>query len=514
MSGPLFLAAFSLLLGGCLVGPSFQTPSATLNPEWGGKDGERVTAQAPGCERWWEVFQDPVLDRLVRQAREQNLSLQVAGLRILESRAQLGIAIGQQYPQTQELAGDAATVGISKNAPNTAQADHYVRDYQVGFDAAWELDFWGKFRRNVEAETASLNASMADFANVQISLAAEVARTYAVMRTYEEYVELAQQNVALQEEGLQIAQARFRNGATSELDVMQAQALVESTRASIPQLQIRLKHARNALCTLLGKPVDGVAGLTDGPKVIPTPPAHVAVGVPADLLRRRPDIRAAEQAALAQNARIGMAEADLYPSFSLIGEFGWETSGHSLSHAHNLFDQNSLFYSLGPGVRWPILNYGRIKNNVRVQDARFEQALIQYQETVLRAAQEVDDALTGFVKSQDSAVFDRNTVAASKRSVEIAMTQYREGAVDYQRVLDTQRSLLQSQNSLVQTRSAITTHLIALFKALGGGWELRLAAPPVPAAVREEMRRRTDWGKLLAEPPADGEAPSGQPDNP
>jgi outer membrane protein TolC len=232
------------------------------------------------------------------------------------------------------------------------------------------------------------------------------------------------------------------------------------------------------------------------------------VGVPAELLRRRPDIRSAELSAAAQSARIGIAKADLYPSFSLFGQIGFQTSSEGGvqsggAELHNLFDSSSFFYSFGgPGIRWPIFNYGRIENIVRVQDARFQQLLVNYQNTVLKAAQEAEDSMTGFLRAQEAAVFEQNSVNAARRSVKISLAQYREGAVDYQRVLDAQRSLLQEENSLAQTQSSIATNLIALYKALGGGWELRQGQPILAEGMQAEMQKRTNWGRLIPPQPA------------
>jgi NodT family efflux transporter outer membrane factor (OMF) lipoprotein len=327
------------------------------------------------------------------------------------------------------------------------------------------------------------------------------------MRTSEVLIAITLANVKLQEEGLKIAESRFRNGATTELDVTQARTLLESTRSLVPTLQISRQQAQNALSTLLGHPPGAIQALLGGPPEIPTASADVAVGMPAELLRRRPDIRSAELNAAAQSARIGVAKADLYPSFSLLGEIGFETSsgGGPLSNNagfHNLFDSGSLFYSFGPQFRWPLFNYGRITNNVRVQDARFQQLLVNYQDTVLRAAQEVEDALIGFLQSQEALVYDQNSVTAARRSVEISQRQYQEGATDYERVLDSQRALLQQETRQTNTRASIATNLIALYKALGGGWELRVDQPFLAESTQAEMRERTNWGRLLPAPPA------------
>jgi NodT family efflux transporter outer membrane factor (OMF) lipoprotein len=498
--GAVALAGLLWALGGCtMVGPNFKKPEIKATENWREKDDPRIATQAPADSLWWKAFNDATLDQLVELAYGQNLPLQVAGLRIVEARAQLGIATGKRYPQVQVARANVTGVGLSKNAANMANIDRNYMDYQLGFDAFWELDFWGKYRRGVEADVANLYASVADYDYALVSLTAEVARTYAVIRTFEVLIEQARENARIQEEGLRIAESRFRYGATSELDVTQATTLLESTRATIPQLQISLQQAQNALSTLLGQPTGTVDTLLAGPKDIPTAPVGVAVGVPAEMLRRRPDIRSAELYAAAQCARIGIAKADLYPSFSLYGAIGFQTSSGTGVPSNGLF--SGLFYALSPlRIFWPLFNYGRIENNVRVQDARFQQLLVGYRNTLIKAEQEAEDALTGFLKAQEALVFMQGSVNSAQRSVEIALIQYREGAVDYQRVLDAQRSLLQEQNNLVQTRSSIVTSLIALYKALGGGWEVRQGQPVVPESMQTEMKDRTNWGDVLAPP--------------
>ncbi|MFL5349198.1 MAG: efflux transporter outer membrane subunit [Hyalangium sp.] len=499
-----FVSALPLLgvlstLCGCAVGPDFKKPTVTAPREWRTYGDPQISTQTAVDAEWWKTFGDQSLNHLIELAYQQNLPLQVAGLRIVEARAQLGILTGRQFPQTQVASGNATAIGLSKNAANVANLDRNYGDFRLGFDAAWELDFWGKYRRGVESGADSLLASVADYHSALVSLSAEVARTYVLIRTYEVLIEQAQENTRIQEQGLLIAESRFRNGATSELDVAQATTLLESTRATIPQLEILLDQARNALSTLLGQSTGDIEALLAGPKQIPAAPEKVAVGVPAEMLRRRPDVRSAELYAAAQCARIGVAEAELYPSFSLFGSIGLESSNTA---THNFLSSASLAYSVGPRIVWPFLNYGRLKNGVRVEDARFQQLLVSYQNTVLRAAQEVADAMTGFVNSQKAMAFEQASVKAAQRSVEIALVQYREGAVDYQRVLDAQRSLLQQQNSLAQANSSIATNLVGLYKALGGGWEVRQAQPIVSEKTQGEMKDRTDWGDLLSQPRA------------
>ena len=506
-TGTAILLALLAVLGGCTLGPDFIRPQTEVNDYWSAKGNPRVATETSVDRQWWSAFNDPALDQLISIASQENLPLQIAALRIMEARARLGLAIGGQYPQQQEAFGSATSHRLSKNAPNSLAADRHHWDYQVGFDALWEMDFWGKFRRDVEASHADLTASVADYDDALVSLIGEVARTYTLIRTFEVLIELAGENVQLQEEGLRIAESRLRNGVTTELDVTQARTLLESTRAAIPQLEARLRQAQNALGTLLGRPTGSVQAYLKERRSIPVAPVTVAVGMPAELLRRRPDIRSAELAAAAQCARIGIAKADLYPSFSLLGEIGVQTSsqgGVRSGHADlsNLWDSQSIFYTFGPRVKWPLFHYGRLKNQVRIQDARFQQLLVNYQNTVLKAGQEVEDSLTGFLKAGETEVFGQKAVNAARRSVEIALTQYKEGAADYQRVLDTQRALLQEQNNLAQARSAIATNLIALYKALGGGWELRRGQPVLAESTRSGMEKRTDWGRLLAPQPA------------
>ncbi|MGJ0509307.1 MAG: efflux transporter outer membrane subunit [Methylocystis sp.] len=494
-TGALPALGLALALGGCALGPDFREPPAPVQDNWIEK-GDRRVSNGEVKIGWWRTFRDPTLDRLVQTAAEQNLPVQIAGLRILEARAQFGVAVGQMFPQQQEGSGAGVWDKISERAANKANLPkHAFADYSIGFDATWEIDFWGRYRRNVEAAEARMMATIADYDSALVSLTAEVARSYITLRTYETLLQIAHQNVTLQREGLQIAEARFRAGATSELDVVQQRALLENTLASIPEQETGLQRAKNALSVLLGQPPGGVDSLLRGPQRIPSASPRVAVGMPAELLRRRPDIRAAEMNAAAESARIGIAESDLYPRFFLFGDIGVQASDVA-----KLFAPGSLFLSAGPSFRWSILNYGRIADAIRAQDARFQETLVSYDDTVLRAAREVEDALIGFLKAQQRAGNLQRSVAAAERAVELAFIQYREGAENFQRVLDAQARLLDERNKLADTRASIATNLVALYKALGGGWEIRAGKPIVPEAMQAQMMRRTDWGNLLPAP--------------
>lgn len=511
LQGTALVVCLLSLLGGCtMLGPDYVRPEVAEQQQWLEDDAADVSAEAFDTLEWWTVFNDPVLDALVDMAYQENLPLQIAGLRILEARAQLGIAVGLQYPQSQRLTGSATAVELSENSPNyNPAADDSFKDYQVGFDAAWELDFWGRFRRGIESADANLNATIADYDNALVSLTAEVARTYVSIRTLEERLAIARQNIELQQESLRIAQVRFDHGATTELDVQQARSNLADTRAQVPAIQRSLRQAKNGLSILLGMPPSDLADVLGGSGIIPVAPASVAIGIPVELLRRRPDVRASEQQTMSLSAQVGIAEADLYPSFTLTGSIGYQTSNTGDSSSGDLLDSDSLRFSAGPGFSWNILNYGRIKNNVRVQDARYQQSIINYQNTVLTAYREVEDALVAFSRSREESGFRGDGARASKRSSEIASIQYREGAVDFQRVIDSERALVAQQDRWISSRGDIALNLIALYKALGGGWELREGNDFVSPGTRAEMEQRTDWGDMLEEPREPDERPEG-----
>ena len=411
--------------------------------------------------------------------------------------------MGTQYPQQQQAAGAATYISRSENNANSTAGDLSYSQFDLRADVSWELDFWGKFRRGIESADAALLASVAAYDDALVLLISQVTDTYTVIRATEEQLRLAGENVKLQRRSYQITETLFRNGAESELDMQQARTLLLSTEATIPALQFTLKQATNALSTLLGRPPDDLRDLLGTAGEVPTAPAELAVGIPADLLRRRPDVRAAELRAAAQSALIGVARAELYPSFVLTGSLGLvAASGTDTTRTGNagfgeLFSGDSLQFSGGPAFSWNLLNYGRIKNNVRVQDARYQQAVVGYQQSVLTAAQEVENSITQFLRGQEQELILAEVVSAAQRSTELSVLRYREGFADYQRVLNAQQSLFTSQQRYVNAKSATVRGLVALYKALGGGWEIRNGRDFVDPETRELMRERTDWGRLL-----------------
>ena len=493
--------AVCLLCAGCAtVGPDFEQPEVDVADNWLEAKDPKVDTTQIAYQDWWQVFNDPILNQLIDNAYSQNLSLQVAGLRILEARAQLGFATGLQYPQSQSVQAGAARSTSSENAPpfsNLPPAigdniDNTVNVWSTSFDIAWEADVWGKFRRGIEAADANLAANMLNYDAVLVSLTGDVAFTYTMIRTLDQRLAYIRENVQLQQRGLDLAQARFDLGATSELDVTQSKALLNSTEALVPAVQMHLRQTKNALSLLLGMPPSDLTNILGASGTLPAAPTRVAVGIPADLIRRRPDVRAAEMAAAAQSAAIGVSAADLYPQFVLAGSIG--LAGESFSDQFESGSRDGIFLPL---INWNIFNYGRIRNNVRVQDARFQQLVVAYENVVLNALREVEDGLAGFLRSQEELGYLDQAVTASQRSVELSMIQYEEGIVDYQRVLNSQTSLLVDELSLVEAQGRIVSSLVSTYRALGGGWQLRRGNTYVDANTLDTMRNRTNWGELL-----------------
>ena len=494
----------SALLSACApVGPDFIRPDTESNEQWSGYTQEEFLFSPQDSIEWWGILNDPVLDQLVAAARQNNNNIRIAGLRVLESRAALGVALGNRYPQAQVLVGDATALGLSEsNANFSPAADLNYTQYNLGVSASWELDFWGRFRRGIESADANLLASIASYDDALVLLTAQIADIYVVIRTTEEQLRIARENLVLQERSYDIVEVLYRYGASNELDVQQAQTLLLSTRATIPSLKITLRQSHHALATLLGLPPADLTQALGGEGLIPEVPEQIMVGVPADMLRQRPDVRRAELQAMSQNAQVGVAKAGLYPSFSISGSLGLAAAGDTNttstgdSGIGELFRSDSLTYAIGPSFVWPFLNYGRIKNNVRVQDARLQQALVQYRESVIQAAREVEDAMAGYIGSQEQDAILIETVQSARRSTELSMIRYKEGFADYQRVLDAQQALFGQQRRYVDNKGFAIRSLISVYKALGGGWQGGTDAF-VDEATRIEMQERTDWGDLL-----------------
>ena len=454
-----------VLLAGCsAVGPEYERPEVSLNPEWLDAELEQFETTPAELLNWWETLNDPVLNDLISTAIVQNNSIRIAGLRVLEAEAQLGIAKGSRFPQTQAIGG---------NASYTDNGDLSQESYSLGASISWEIDFWGRFSHGVEAADANFLATVASYDDVMVLVTATVADAYVLIRATEEQLRLARESLTLQERSYEIVDVLFRNGASSELDALQARTLLLSTEATIPELEATLARSKNALSVLLGVAPSGLEAFFDGKGTQPAVPATIAVGLPADLLRQRPDVRQAELRAISQNAVVGVATADLYPSFSLSGFIGGSSttvdSGNMI--IDNFLSSEGSAFSVGANFVWPFLNYGRIKHNIEVQDARLQQALVAYQDAVILAAREVQDAMADLTSTQAKDRILSESVQIAERSAELAFLRYQEGFADYQRVLDAQQALFAQQQRYAANRGAVVRSVIQLYKSLGGGWQ-------------------------------------------
>jgi NodT family efflux transporter outer membrane factor (OMF) lipoprotein len=466
---------------GFKVGPNYGRPPAPVAQTWIDADDQRVKTDEPDPRQWWRVFNDPILNDLICTAYNQNLTLREAGFRILQARAQLGIAIGNIFPQVQDATGSYMAIARSRETAGAGFGPQFFSQWNFGFNLAWELDFWGRFRRAVEENADLLNASVEDYDAALVTLLGDVATTYVNIRTLEQRIKYAQDNVKIQADTLAIVEARFRVSTISELDVDQARTTLEATEAAIKELEISLRQNVVQLCILMGMPPEDLFKRI-GKAPIPTAPKEVAVGIPADLLRRRPDVRAAERRLAAQCAAIGIAESEFYPHISIDGTLGW--SAQNLGH---LFEPAALNSNVGPNFTWNLLNYGRLLNNVRFQDARFQELVATYQNSVLLANQDVENGLITFLKGQERTAHQQISVDSAVRAVNLALKQYQAGTADFTTVTQVQQIQVQQQDLLAQAEGEIDTGLIAVYRALGGGWEIRLqgcneALPPPGAA--------------------------------
>ncbi len=489
LRGHYALGLSAMLLTACTsLGPDYEEPEAPVETNWIETESSLVTTRPALDPRWWQqAFQDPVLNELTESALHQNLTLRSAGLRVLQSQQQLAIAIGNQYPQQQQINGSA-----TREQENASR----FNEYDVGFNLAWEVDFWGRFSRQVESASAELDASVANYDDAMVSLIAQVAQSYLVLRTFQYRLQIARDNIVVQEESLRIAQAKLDAGDTSELDVDQAESLVYNTRASVPALETSIQQSKNVLALLLAETPQQFNALAKTGGAIPQVKANVALGMPQDLLRQRPDVRAAERQLAAQSAQIGFAVTELYPHFSIGGSIGT-----SAMESDDLFSNEGEVWSIFGGFQWNVLNYGRLQSNVRLQDAIFQQLLEDYRFTVLQAQVDVENAIVAYLKSHEQVLAYRAAADASQRAVNISSQQYENGLVTYNTVITTLNSLRQQQDILAITEGTVTTNLVQIYKALGGGWQIRDDRDPVellPASTKETMIKRTDaWEGVL-----------------
>jgi NodT family efflux transporter outer membrane factor (OMF) lipoprotein len=452
-----------LLVGGCMaVGPDYVQPPRSLPERWHAAADEAGTGPAdPGdLSRWWRTFDDPVLELLIERAVNDNRDVKQARARLREARAQRGIAQAALFP-TMDASAAARQTGMRPSGGPSSRTDLYTAD----FDAGWELDLFGGTRRAVEAAQADLEAEQESLNDVLVSLMAEVALNYVETRISQARLEVARSNLASQEETYLITRARYEAGLIGELPVQQSLYNLSSTRAGIPILETNLDAGQNRLAVLLGRTPGQLHPELAARRPLPTVPASVAVGIPADLLPRRPDVRQAERRLAAQTARIGAATADLYPRIRLTGSIGLEA--RSLG---NLIDSGTLGWGVGPGISWPIFDAGAIRANIAVQNARQEQLLHQYEVLVLEAVEEVENSLTAFAKEQVRRAALVTALQAAQNAARLAQDQFKAGLVAFNDVLEAQRAVLSFEDQLVQSDGGIVSQLIRIYKSLGGGW--------------------------------------------
>jgi NodT family efflux transporter outer membrane factor (OMF) lipoprotein len=462
---------------GCKVGPNYQRPPAPLADSWIDAKDPKVKSVPADYSVWWTVFGDPVLNDLVKVAYEQNVNLKIAGTRVLEARAQRAIAVGSLFPQQQAASGSFTHVGSSGNVANPLP-NHYFDNWAGGFNASWELDFWGRFRRTIESTDDLVDSTVDDYDAVMVSLIGDVASAYVQYRNFEQELVYTRVSIAEQQLNLKKAESRFKAGQTNKLPVLQAQSLLAQTEALVSTLEIGQRNANNQLCVLLGMPPADLADWL-GKASIPRSPGKVVVGIPADLIRRRPDLRSAERQIAAQNAQIGVAEADFYPAFFINGSIGVEAKDVA-----KLFASKSMSAQVGPAFQWNILNYGRILNNVRAQDFKTQELVGVYQQKVLSAGQEVENGIDSFLRSQEQVKYLTASVEYAEQAVKIAVEDFDAGLSNFTAVFVAEQFLVQQRNALAQAQGDVALSLINVYRSLGGGWELRLGEQATQAVTQ------------------------------
>ncbi|MDE2514441.1 MAG: efflux transporter outer membrane subunit [Rhodospirillales bacterium] len=509
------------MLAGCTVGPDFHPPQWHGPTAWGSaaapKAGPRVastTSPAEAEAAWWQAFGDPQLSALEAQVAAENLDVRAATLRLAESRAALGIAGADRFPSVggnasyqrelpssrgvfSALGSDAAGVqsagqaasgapGTSAGGINGAAQQNPIDIYQYGFDASWELDLWGRVRRKVESAQAGVTAAEEARRGALVTALAEVARDYVDLRGTQEEMKIARDNLKTAQESLSLTRARAAGGVTTDLDVANAAAQVETNAAELPSLRAREAREINAISLLLGKPPGALAAELHSARPVPPVPPRVPVGVPSELVRRRPDIREAEAKLHAATADIGVAIGDFYPRVTLSGSLGIQAL-----QPWNLFNLDSRQYAAGPGITVPLFEGGRLRATLHLREAQQAEAALTYQRIVLAAWHEVDNALTAYRSEQQRRDALTKAEVQSNRALSLARERYQQGVADFLQVLDAERSLLRTQQALAISTTAVSTDLVALYKALGGGWEdaFPAASPPAkPPAAGQPSR--------------------------
>ena len=486
-----------LLLSGCvMVGPDYQEPVTQVAQHWPDKD--KTVKELPSLEtKWWEVFNDPILTTLIQRGYQDNISIEIAGVRVLQARAKLAQSVGSLYPQQQAMIGNynynriggGSLQGLVPESFNTAS---------LGFTQSWEIDFWGKYRRAIQSNDAAFLATVAAYDNALLTLTADIASTYIKIRTTERKVFITQENIKVQTIGLDIAKSRFNAGETSLVDVEQAQTELSQTEATLPSLYNELQHEKDTLAILLGTIPGGADELINvGKSEIPKAPMSVAVGVPLETLMRRPDIHQARLEAMAQSAAIGAIKATLFPSVSLTGLFLFTSNNIGTDSLSALFSLQNRAITAGPGLNWSLFNYGQITNAVRVQDAIFQESVLKYANLMLKAQQEVQDNISSYIEAKNAQQYLEKANAAATKTLKLTLIRYKEGETDFTPVLYAEQQQLNVQTLLTESQGEIPLGLVALYRSLGSGWEIRDDNDVISSQLKGDMAIRTNWGSLL-----------------
>lgn len=487
-----------LILTSCMVGPNYKEPVKPIAEHWAKKD--RTVTEKPMCQlEWWKVFHDPNLTFLINAGYQHNLSLQAAGSRVLQARAKLAQTVGSLYPQQQVVTGNLQYYRIGGGYLENVLPSNFYTD-SLGLSANWEIDFWGKYRRAIQSSDASFLSSFAAYDHALVSLTGDIASVYIRIRTTQALIKVTKSNIALQKMSLRLTQSRFDAGEVSLLDVEQAKTELSETEARLPVFVSELQTQKDLLAVLLGTIPNNMDKLLSVRYGIPQAPQKIAIGIPREALARRPDIQQARLEAVAQSAAIGATKANLYPALSLTGTFAFSANTMNNSSLADLFNWNNVSVVAGPALNWPVLNYGQITNAVRGQDAIFQQALLNYINTVLKAQQEVQDNITRYIEAKKAQNYLTKAVRSAIKATQLTLVRYKEGETDYTTVLYAEQQQLRVQTSLVNAQGETPLAMVALYRALGGGWQMRKGNDIVPDYIKLEMMARTDWGNLMVPP--------------
>ena len=454
--------AMLLALEACApVGPDYASPEIPVPDYWNTSVRADFSSRSPEIEGWWRYFNDPTLNKLIAIAETQNRDLAITAERIEEARALSGIARGGLSPYV--------AAGGSINRSRSSESLPYVSPnpsnfFGAGFDAGWELDFVGGLRRAVEASQANLAATEEFHRDAMVIIYSEIAASYVDYRTLQRRITLARSNIKSQKQSVGLTRGRKEAGLAPQIDVSQAESNLATSEALIPQLQIQLAATRNRIAALVGRYPGAVGPLLGSSDTIPSPSRKISVGLPANLIRARPDIRAAERELAAQTARIGVATAELYPKFTLVGTFALQSGSSG-----DFFDSDSRAYGFGPGFQWRLFEGGAIRESIKVEESRTRQALYNYEQTILEAVSEVETALSSISYEKRRQGHLAKAVSSSRETVSLIKDNYTEGLVDFQNVLDAERTIFADEDAAAASAGLIARNHIALYRALGGG---------------------------------------------